>query len=104
MHSCTLPIEKCTRGVAISLLQQVNAAERAREARAQLLAAKARHDKLVAARRTVEALQSALQAGQTQVHRHRCAFFSSFDIIIYYLLLFLYLLFCLYLLFPLMTL
>ena len=52
------------------LLLKVNAAERSREARAQLEAAKARHLKLMEARRTVEALQSALQAGQAQVHHH----------------------------------
>ena len=60
-----------------STAAQVNAVEKSREARAQLLAAKARHDKLLAARRTVEALQAALQAGQAQVHRHSCASSSN---------------------------
>lgn len=50
------------------LRHQVNAAQKSREARAQLEAAKARHYKLIEARRTVEALQSALEAGQAQVH------------------------------------
>ncbi|KAL3156551.1 hypothetical protein ABBQ38_000842 [Trebouxia sp. C0009 RCD-2024] len=50
---------------------RVNAVEKSREARAQLLAAKARHDKLLAARRTVEALQAALQAGQAQAEALR---------------------------------
>ena len=52
------------------LLLQANTAEKSREARAQLEAAKARHHKLVEARRTVKALQSALEAGQAQVHHH----------------------------------
>lgn len=60
------------------LLHQVNAAQKSREARAQLEAAKARHHKLIEARRTVEALQSALEAGQAQVHH--CCFTSRCEL------------------------
>ena len=54
------------------LLLQARTIEKSREARAQLSAAKARHDKLLEARRTVQALQYALEAGQIQVLPHCC--------------------------------
>ncbi len=46
---------------------QEKTAERTSRAREQLLAARLRQEKLAEARRTVAALQSALEAGQTQV-------------------------------------
>jgi hypothetical protein len=46
---------------------QEKTAERTSRARQQLLAARLRQEKLAEARRTVAALQSALEAGQTQV-------------------------------------
>ena len=71
--------EKMASSLLLLLLPyQVNAAEKSQEARAQLEAARARHHKLVEARRTVEALQSALEAGQAQVHHH--CFASSCDL------------------------
>jgi len=46
---------------------QEKTAERTSRAREQLLAARVRQEKLAEARRTVGALQSALEAGQTQL-------------------------------------
>ncbi len=46
---------------------QEKTAERTSRAREQLLAARLRQEKLAEARRAVAALQSALEAGQTQV-------------------------------------
>ena len=61
------PSQSKRGSLKVSLLQ-VNAAEKSRLARSQLSAARARHDKLTEAHRSVEALQAALEAGQLQVH------------------------------------
>lgn len=66
MKPFTQTSDVCTQPVGCVMCQE-KTAERTSRAREQLLAARLRQEKLAEARRTVAALQSALEAGQTQV-------------------------------------